>query len=67
MALEYLRRAEQLGLSRLERVEVCKRRAQCYLSLDMKNEAAKHLREALELQPQAKGVRRLREALADYL
>lgn len=66
-ALEYLRRAETLGLERSERVEVHKRRAQCYLELDMKANAAAELERALRLQPQLKGVTRLREQLADYL
>lgn len=67
VALDYLRRAQDLGLDRLERIEVAKRRAQCYLELEMLDVAARHFREALQLQPQLKGARRLREALRDYL
>ena len=67
VSLEYLRRAEKLGLSRLEKVEVYKRRAQCYLEMDMLAEAARQLQKAMALQPNLKGALRLQEALEDYL
>ena len=67
MSLEYLRRAEKLGLSRLERVEVYKKRAQNYLAMDMRAEAARQLQKALALQPNLKGASRLQDALEDYL
>lgn len=67
VSLEYLRRAEDLGLTRPERVEVYKKRAQCYLEMDMLVEAAKQLHKAMELQPNLKGATRLQEALEDYL
>lgn len=66
VVLQYLRRAEALGLSRVEKADVLKRRAQCFLDLDMKDVAAQNLREALHLNPQAKGTQRLREALSHY-
>ncbi|MGE3165083.1 MAG: DnaJ domain-containing protein [Planctomycetota bacterium] len=67
VALDYLRRAEELGLTRSEASDVHRRRAQCYLDLEMRDAAARHLRAALTLQPHLKGVARLREQLADYL
>lgn len=67
VALEYLRRAEELGLGRIEASEVHKRRCQCFLELGMRAAAADHLHAALRLQPQIKGTSRLREELADYL
>lgn len=67
VALEYLRRAERLGLDRPGKVEVAKKRAQCYLQMDMKSEAARHLEIAIELHPQVKGIDRLRSALDGYL
>ena len=67
VALEYLRRAEALGLDRPQRVEVERRRAQCYLDMGMRVEAAKHLENALELQPSGKGLTRLLRELADLV
>ncbi|HIA28144.1 MAG TPA: J domain-containing protein [Planctomycetes bacterium] len=67
VALEYLRRAERLGLDRSGKVEVAKKRAQCYLQMEMKAEAARHLQVAIELQPQVKGIGRLLAALEGYL
>ncbi len=65
--LDSLRRAESLGLERRERIEVTKRRAQCYLELGMREEAARQLRLALRLDSRLRGVRRLRALLADLL
>ncbi len=67
VALEYLRRAEALGVTKADSVEVSKKRATCYLEMDMKVEAARHLHAALCLQPQLKGIARLREDLEGYL
>ena len=67
VALTYLRRAERLGLERGEEVELLKRRAQCYLELDMRHEAARNVRLARQLQPGCKGMRRLEKQLAEYL
>ncbi|MCA8959572.1 MAG: J domain-containing protein [Planctomycetes bacterium] len=64
--LEYLRRAEQIGLERLEQGEVAKRRAEAYLELDMKAEAGRQLRIALDTSSQIKGTRKLRERLEGY-
>lgn len=66
-ALEYLRRAESFGLERHERVDVLKRRAECYLELDMKHQAAQELERALGLDPRLEGVASLRRDLSDYL
>ncbi len=65
VALEYLRRAEALGLERAQRVEVARHRCRCYLEMGMRVEAFKHLEIALELQPQAKGLARFRRELRD--
>ncbi|MGE4618169.1 MAG: J domain-containing protein [Planctomycetota bacterium] len=65
--LEYLRRAEILGLDKMGRTEVAKKRAQCYLQMDMKVEASRHLEEVLRLQPRARGLDRIREALDGYM
>ena len=65
--LEYLRRAEKLGLSKSEQIEVLKKRAHYYLALEMRVEAGRNLRKALELQPHAKGLERLKEQLSGYL
>ncbi|MDE0959308.1 MAG: J domain-containing protein [Planctomycetota bacterium] len=67
IGLEYLRRAEILGLDRAGHAEVAKKRASCYLEMEMKVEAAKHFKEYLKLQPRAKGVDRLKSALQGYL
>ncbi len=67
VGLEYLRRAELMGLDKAGRIEVAKKRAHCYLQMEMKVEAARHLGEVLRLQPQARGLDRIREALAGYL
>jgi len=67
VTLEYLRRAEILGLDRAQRVEVAKRRAQCYFDLGMRVEAARQVRTALDLQPGAKGLGKLRSELSDEL
>lgn len=67
VVLEYLRRAEILGLDRAQQLDVAKRRAQCYFELGMRVEAAKHLRAALELQPNAKGLGKLQSELAAEL
>lgn len=67
VGLEYLRRAELLGLDKAGRIEVAKKRAQCYLQMEMKVEAARHLSEVLRIQPQARGLDRIREALAGYM
>ena len=67
VGLEYLRRAELLGLDKTGRIEVAKKRAHCYLQMEMKVEAARHLNEVLRLQPQARGLERIREALLGYL
>ena len=66
-SLCFLDRAERLGLNRGEKIEVLKRRAQSYRELDMLDEAARHLREALQIQPRIKGVQKLEKELADYL
>jgi len=67
VTLEYLRRAEILGLDRSQQVEVAKRRAQCYFDLGMRIEAARQVRAALDLQPGAKGLGKLRSELSDEL
>ncbi len=67
IGLEYLRRAEQLGLDRVGQAEVAKKRAACYLEMEMKVEAAKHYKETLRLQPKSRGLDRLRKALEGYL
>ncbi|MEM7277193.1 MAG: DnaJ domain-containing protein [Pseudomonadota bacterium] len=67
VALQYLRRAEALGMTRSERAEILRRRAQCYLLLEMRVTAGESLREALRLQPQIKGASKLRSALRNYL
>ena len=67
VALEYLRRAELLGLDRAQRVEVAKRRAHCYLAMGMRVEAARQVEIARELQPHAKGLARLERELAGVI
>ncbi len=67
VGLEYLRRAELLGLDKMGRIEVAKKRAQCYLQMEMKVESARHLGEVLRLQPNARGMERILEALEGYL
>ncbi|MDE0958679.1 MAG: J domain-containing protein [Planctomycetota bacterium] len=67
VGLEYLRRAEVLGLDRAGHAEVAKKRASCYLEMEMKVEASKHFKEFMRLQPRAKGVDRLKSALQGYL
>jgi len=64
-ALEYLRRAETLGLDRSQKAETAKRRCQCYLDMGMRQEALRHLEIAKSLQPSSKGLARLREALQE--
>ena len=65
MALEYLRRAEALGLDRAQKVEVARRRSEAYLEMGMRVEAFKHLEVALELQPRGTGLARLCRELRD--
>ncbi|MEE2855921.1 MAG: J domain-containing protein [Planctomycetota bacterium] len=67
VGLEFLRRAELLGLDRTGRAEVAKKRAICYLEMEMKVEAARHFKESIRLQPRTKGTDRLRSALEGYL
>lgn len=67
VGLEYLRRAELLGLDKMGRIEVAKKRAHCYLQMEMKVESARHLSEVLRLQPNARGMERMLQALQGYL
>lgn len=67
VALQYLRRAEALGMLRSERAEVLRRRAECYVRLDMLVTAGASLQEALRITPQMKGISALRRTLRDYL
>ncbi|NCG56416.1 MAG: DnaJ domain-containing protein [Proteobacteria bacterium] len=67
VALEYLRRAEQLGLDRQTRGEVAGRRAVCYLKMDMKVEAGKHFSEAFRILPKTKMLTELGDQLTGYL
>ncbi|MGA1534779.1 MAG: J domain-containing protein [Planctomycetota bacterium] len=67
VTLEYLRRAEMLGLDRSQRVEVERRRCECYLEMGMRVVAARHLRNALELAPTGKGLARLMKDLSREL
>jgi len=67
VGLEFLRRAELLGLDRAGRAEVAKKRAICYLEMEMKVEAARHFQESIRLHPRTKGIDRLRAALEGYL
>ncbi len=67
VALDYLRRAESLGLDRPQSVEVAKRRAWCYLEMGMRVEAARFLKEVLQLQPGVKGIGKLTDELRDLL
>ena len=62
-ALEYLRRAEALGLDRHQQFEVARRRAECYLEMDMRVEARRYLDDAMMLAPKGKGLRRLQDEL----
>ncbi len=66
VALEYLRRAEQLGLDRSTKGEVARRRASCYLEMDMKVEAGKHLSIAMKILPKSKMLNELSEMLEGY-
>lgn len=61
VALEYLRRAESLGLNRPQRAEVAKRRATAYVRMGMQVEAERQLAIAIDLVPGGKGLSRLRE------
>ena len=67
VALEYLRRAEHLGLDRAATGEVARRRAACYLEMDMKVEAGRHLAVALKILPRSKILKELEEELGEYL
>lgn len=66
VSLEYLRRAEQLGLDRQSRGEVARKRARCYLDMGMKVEAGKHLTEAVRISPASKALRELMAELDGY-
>ena len=66
VSLEYLRRAEQLGLDRATRGEVARRRASCYLEMDMRVEAGRHLSEAIRILPSSKALRDLMVELEGY-
>lgn len=66
VSLEYLRRVEQLGVDRATRGEVARRRASCYLEMDMRVEAGKHLSEAIRILPKSKLLRELMDQLDGY-